>query len=343
MHINIASRFRPFSHLPGAKALLPGSFWQLQAFPTRLFFTHLQTRETLTHPLELKGPIEGFTLEQDLEKGRLRVFGKSQAGYFSLTIQMGKKGIELLFEKRGEKIAHLLPVTGGAGLERSEERLSFGIHKAQECEGIWKRLDPQEILPFWLHLSHWVPPLASDERSVGVLRLIETCEKLALEGKREKIVPLLESAMLCGFRSVFMPRLDDDQYLGILEEEKIPADLSPLHLITRGRELIRSLLFREEDGALHLLPCLPPEFVSGRLIHARLQNGSLLDLEWSKKLLRRAIIHPRVTQEVELVLPKPLSRFRVRKSERERGKTVHREGKISLRAGESILLDHFEK
>ena len=343
MQIRIASRFRPFSHLPGAKALLPGSFWQLQAFPTRLFFTHLQTGETLTHPLELKGPVEGFTLEQDLEKGRLRVFGKSQAGYFSVFVQMGQKGIELLFEKRGEKIAHLLPAVRGANLERSEERLSFGIHKAQECEGIWKRLDLQEILPFWLHLSHWIPPLARDERSFGVLRFIEACEKFALEGEREKIVPLLESAVRCGFRSVFMSRLDDDQYLGILEEEKIPEDLSPLHLIMRGAELIRSLLFHEEEGVLHLLPCLPTEFVSGRLIHVRLQNGSLIDLEWSKKLLRRAIIHPCVTQEVELVLPKPLSRFRVRKSERERGKTVRHGDKIQLQAGESILLDHFEK
>ena len=343
MQIRIASRFRPFSHLPGAMALLPGSFWQLQAFPTRLIFTHLQTKRVLTYPLEVKGPVEGFTLEQDLEKGRLRVFGKSQAGYFCVSVQMGQKGIELFFEKGGEKIAHLLPGEGVALLERNGERLSFGIHKAQECEGIWKRLDLQEIIPFWLMLSHWIPPLAPDERSFGVLRLIQTCEKLALEERREKIAPLLESALRCGFRSVFLPKLGDDLYQGIVEEEVIPTDLSPFYLITRGAQLIRSLLFREEKETLYLLPCLPPEFVSGRFLRARLQNGGLIDLEWSKKLLRRAIIHPRVTQEVQLVLQKPLSRFRVRKSEKERGKTVHREGKILLQAGESILLDHFEK
>jgi hypothetical protein len=66
MNLTIAEKFCPFSHTPGSSCLIPGTWWSVQAFPTRLCFSHRDQRIEIS--LELTGPVELFTLEQDLEK-----------------------------------------------------------------------------------------------------------------------------------------------------------------------------------------------------------------------------------------------------------------------------------
>src|ERR1700688_868586 len=100
MRIDIAQRLRPFSHVPGAACLLPKSRWQVQVFPTLLLFKNLQNGELLKWELDLKGPVRGFTVEQDLEKSHVRVFGHSPLGYVCYVIRREEEGIAIRFDKQ---------------------------------------------------------------------------------------------------------------------------------------------------------------------------------------------------------------------------------------------------
>lgn len=77
MHIEIAERLKPFSHFPGTSLILPGSAYQVQIFPCLIRIFHL--RETfpvlITElTLNLQGPLQQFTVCNDLEKGRISVW-----------------------------------------------------------------------------------------------------------------------------------------------------------------------------------------------------------------------------------------------------------------------------
>jgi hypothetical protein len=103
MQIKAALRLHPFSHLPGSSCLLPGSFWKLTTFPTLLVFENLYVQKRFEVKLHLEGPVRDFTLEQDLERGEIHLFGHSVQGYFRLRISRSEKGLDLLFEKTPEE------------------------------------------------------------------------------------------------------------------------------------------------------------------------------------------------------------------------------------------------
>ncbi|MFI5334341.1 MAG: hypothetical protein ACHQT8_04140 [Chlamydiales bacterium] len=356
MQIKVALRFHPFSHRPGTCCLLPGSFWQITAFPTLLEFKNLYTGMSFEVHLGIQGPVRELTLEQDLERGELRFFGHSQKGYFRLRISRQEKGMQLLIEKTPEggliyqidgnetraeeKAARLIPLPLEHPLvPPPETRLSLGVHKAQDWDLVLRRGELAEILPFWMRLADWLPKMREELRSAGSLRLLTDCEV----AERQEMISALCKAFLVGFHDLLVPQLKDPLHQGILKEEKIPEGLSPLYFLKRGGEILRSLFLQEENEKILLLPRLPPEFSSGRFTHLRLDNGDLLDLEWSKKLLRRVVIHPNATREVAFALQKPLRTFRVRLSEKDRGRRIHCDEMLRLLEGERVFLDRFEK
>jgi len=75
MKIKIAERLRPFSHTPGASCLIPGTCFAVTAFPTLLRIDQHEIK------LKLTGPVSNFTLQQDLEKNCVFVFGKAKEGH----------------------------------------------------------------------------------------------------------------------------------------------------------------------------------------------------------------------------------------------------------------------
>lgn len=60
MWISIKQRYKPFTHTPGAKLLLPGTNETFQLYPSTFSST----------------PIDGFTILLDLERGQIVLFGK---------------------------------------------------------------------------------------------------------------------------------------------------------------------------------------------------------------------------------------------------------------------------
>ncbi len=83
-----------------------------------------------------------------------------------------------------------------------------------------------------------------------------------------------------------------NQYQGLMPLERSQGNVSPLAFLTEGARLIRNHFIEEEPNGIKILPALPPECHAGRLINVAIK-GVNLDLEWSKKTIRRLILRPR--------------------------------------------------
>ena len=112
MRLKIAEKIQPFSHLPGTSCVLPGSSYQLQIFPCLiLLFDLSQGIPTLVYRLELdiQGPVQDFTIFNDLEKGKVSVWGKSPTGFFRYhLLASAEGGVCLSLEKSPFERLHLI-------------------------------------------------------------------------------------------------------------------------------------------------------------------------------------------------------------------------------------------
>lgn len=330
--IKIAARNSPFSHRPGIACLLPGTHLRVKICPARLSFFR---GSTLLFHLDVTcaGPVLDFTVQLDLEHSQIRVF--SRTGFKRYVLRREGDAVFL----NGEK----LPCTLHEALvPPPSERLSLGMHKKQEWERVASRLDLKEIFPIWLHFGQATPP-APQSPLQGTLRLLQHCRELIREKRKTEVVSAFKNLFLAGFEALLIPRLFDTDYQGILPPEEGIENEIALPLLTQGAALIRSLFFQEEHGVLSLLPCLPPEFHAGRYLNLCTRAGDRLDIEWTKKEMRRVILHP-VSQELHLQFPKHLKKCRVRSSRKERGR-VHalKDGLLHIAGQHLVLIDCFQK
>jgi hypothetical protein len=361
MQIKIAQRLHPFSHLPGSICLIPKSFWQVQVFPTLLRFKNLfENAEEVIIKLALQGPLLDFTVEQDLEHARVRVFGHTSQGYVryllfveehQLFLQIEKSpsmgilcqgAISMLLKER-DRIA--LPLSHKkATFPFGQERLSLELHKAQDWELVKRRKDLREIFSIWLRLADLTPELNSSKEKQNQFFLLDKCRSVLDLGKKEEIISSFLNLFLAGFHGMLAPRLFDDDFQGLsLDEQSFSPGLSPLIILKDGASLIRSIFFQETENAVALLPQLPPEFHAGRFTAIRCLNGDEIDIEWSKKLLRRVVWRSLADRTIELKLQKPIKKLRIRYSLKERGKTISAGTSLSLKAKNTLYLDRFEK
>lgn len=327
MPIKIAQRLQPFCHLPGTICLIPFSQWKVQCYPTYLKFIHLKTLQEYSYGVPWKGPIQGFTIQLDLERGNLCIFGHSQQGFRRLWISMIAQGIEIFLEK--ENVKTILDAEKDP-LPFPKEKLSLGESKKLDWELIKRRQDLKEILPLWFRLGQMISP---QEAVGGVASLLCPCDKMDIEDHYKKI-------FLSGFEGLLSPRLLDTDHQGILTDSHFQG--SPLAVLTKGASLIRSFFFQEDQDQWFILPNLAPQFHSGRLIGVQTSLGDEIDLEWSKKLLRRLTIRAKSSKKVILILQKSLSSFRICLSLKDRGSFHGAQSPLILTQGQTIFLDRFK-
>lgn len=341
MQIKIAQRLSPFSHVPGAGCLVPGTFWELEAFPTLLRFG-----KKIDVKLQLTGPVSEFTLQQDLEKNCVWVFGKAQEGYYRLKVEANDEGFILHADRVPEKglttshgVLHkkqniLIRAEFPFSLRTAKERLSLGSHKNQDWDGVQKRCDLREILPTLFMLGQKLPPIPM-QKMLGTAKLLELPKDRALATFS------LENFFKAAFTKILVPRLKDDQYQGIAPDE--PVDGNPAFLVQEGAKMVRGLFFKQNERRLEFLPFLPIPFDCGRLIQLQVQGVGEIDLEWSKKLLTTVIIRATTPGEVVLVLQKELKSLRVRTRLKEKGHRQKGDEPLLLKAGHTYYLDRFQK
>lgn len=322
MKIKIAARLKPFSHTPGISCVIPGSCSVIEAFPTLLRIGGHDWKMPLT------GPVSGFTLQQDLEKNCVFVFGKAKEGYFRLRIEARDDGFQIHSEKGSLKSARIeLEVHHFS--KSTFERLSLGNHKAQDWDQVQRRGDLKEILPILFCLGQKTPLIPPQPLS-GTARL------LSLPSERLLLAPALEVFLKAAFKGILVPRLIDDQHQGLVPDEPVKGD--PFFLLQEGAKMVRSLFFKQNERRLAFLPNLPVPFDSGRMLGIQAPGIGEIDLEWSKKILRRVILRPTTPGEVIFELQKEIKTFRVGKK-----KKLKRDEPLLLEPGTTYHLDRFEK
>lgn len=323
MKITIAERLKPFSHVPGAACVIPWSSYKVQAFPALLIFENLLTFQKHEYRLGWKGPVLDFTLELDLEKGVVWVYGKTVEGHRRSCIEMTEQGIAI--DKK-------LVVAGVKVSPHPLERLSLGMSKALDWELVSRRHEMAEILPIWFRLGQMVAH--SKTAKIGTAALLRDCEKMEVASTYLRL-------FLAGFEGILCPRLSDTDHQGIIPEGHFSE--SPLVLLTEGANYIRSLFFKETAENWGFLPCLSPEFHAGRFVNLETKAGDKIDFEWSKKLLQKVVIHPASEREILIHLPKPLKSCRLRASLKEKGTRHFLEKPLIISSRQVLFLDRFEK
>jgi hypothetical protein len=322
MKIKIAERLRPFSLIPGASCVLPGSCFVLEAFPTQLRIAGREWKMPLT------GPVTGFTLQQDLEKNCVYVFGKAKEGYFRVRVEASDSGFQITAEKGPLKSAFIeaeVPYVSKILFER----LSLGNHKSQDWDQVQRRCDLKEILPVLFCLGQKIP-LLPPQPLTGTARLLELPED------RKQLPAALEALFKAAFRNILVPRLMDDQHQGLVVEE--PGLGNPFFLLQEGAKRVRALFFKQNERRLSFLPNLPIPFDSGRMLGLQAPGIGEIDIEWSKKILRRVILRATTSGEVLFDLQNEIKSFRVGKK-----KKLKSNEPLLLEAGKTYNLDRFQK
>lgn len=312
--IAIAERLRPFSHLPGTLCLLPGSHYAIQIYPCLLrIFKWDQPVPVMIKEIKLliKGPVENFTVQCDLEKGCLRIWGKGTDGFFRYEIKRAEAEDEIVlyFEKgapiidegyllEGQHSINLLDFNQKA-LDylvkdlSSFERLSLGNHKAQDWDLVRRRLDLTEIFPSLYRLAQWVPSIPDKGTTIPLHEVEEYFRKPELAAQAWKKI------FLAVFQGILTPFWEDELHQGIIDPGILFPITSPLHLLKECLRLMRLHFFEQrEDFHFYLLPVLPPEFHCGRFIGLQVAQRGTLDFEWTKKTIRRLVFHSEMEQDV---------------------------------------------
>lgn len=358
MKIQIEQKLSPFSHTPGTYFVLPGSSLQVQIFPTRLIFQDLQDEKNASFvvDLQINGPHKDFTAELHLSEGYVKVFTEAQNGYIRYYLQAVKEGVQIYLEKAscglvcfcmGKEIKihakeqKLLPIPFSFYEASQIERISFGIHKKLDWDLVKKRRLLDEILPVWFHLSQLVPKQTPANSEDGTLFLLERCKNLMQEKSRVGLYSAWMDLFDSGFEGVLSPRSEDPYFWGTTP--KANSRFSPLLLLESAYFAIRDLFFQEQGNTYSFLPCLPPEFHSGRMVRVRTKDGDQVDFEWSKKTLQKIVWRSAISREIQLNLSNDLSSFRIRKSLKDRGRKMEKTDPVFLEERGVLFLDRFQK
>lgn len=358
MHIDIAARLRPFSHTPGVCCLVPGTALAVEVFPAllRIYDMKSSERHLLAElPIAIKGPVNNFIVTLDLERGWVRVEGCSQEGFFRyrlmaaetlscLGLIIDKTPLEALFSTMHPKIA-LVEKEKEHELYRPPmtDRLSLGNHKAQDWDLVVRRQDLAEVFPAWLRLGQLVTPVAASLIGEGVGCLLDDC-KAAIDGNRpEHIIPAFKNLFAAGFDGLLVPLLHDDKYQGLIPFVDLKkVSVSALALLQQSTALIRRLFVDVQEDAVSILPALPPEFHCGRFLHVKIGQKGLLDIEWSKKCIRRMIFHSFIDGEMVFRFKSSVKQFRIRSGQQEFGSLMNGSASLQVVKNQSYCFDQFQ-
>ncbi|MBN1915355.1 MAG: hypothetical protein JW769_05655 [Parachlamydiales bacterium] len=367
MKISIDKKMIPLSHKMGEQCIVPGTCWIASIFPTKLSLFHreaLSSEEKLEFVWDLKGPFLKFTVFLDLEKQRIQVSGQTPEGWFRFSLKGSSDGFFLFFEKVPKKRCRyhyvsnmrVFPESQEAFIEEKNflkipmplkskipsrfEKLFLGDNKSQEISSIYKRLDWREIFPLWFYQGQQVPKVC--EEYFGTATLLASLEEEIRENHKKEAEKLFYALFVTSFQDLLVPHLIDEKFQGIVASQDILSQASPLIIVQRGYELIRSLFFQQKKEQFFLLPHLFSLFVSGRMIHICCDNLGFLDLQWSKSMIRKMIFYP--LKDFEMRLHAPLvKKFRLKKSKKDRGEVLSIEKVIPIEKELVYFFDRFQK
>lgn len=347
--------------------MVPGTSLGAQVFPCLLrLWDHRLSKPVLVAEIsiDLNGPVTHFTVLQDLERGWVQVWGDTPQGFFRYRLigDTQRSGVMLFLEKapkdrleimdRGTRHAlgpkELFPIA----FEPPEsqfynapltDRLALGNHKAQDWDLVYRRGDLKEILPAWFRLGQLlpIPENFTGSSYTGSLKLLHRCREVISQGKPEHIAQSFINLFKAGFEGILTPRIYDDQYQGLSTgHESLGNEDSPLYLLAGAVPLIRSLFVEESSDEIRILPHCPPEFSCGRHLHVPVQGG-FIDIEWTKKSIRRLIYYSLQSQQLNISFGPHIKQFRLRKRGEVRGREIKCGIPLLLESHSDYFFDNF--
>lgn len=287
MALTISQRFYPYSHKSGTLCLLPGTHLACKVFVSRVeLYDYSKELPSLIETLDMShfGPLDKFLVQQDLEHGKIVVSGFSSEGFIRYPL------------------AYQPTLT-------SRERLFLGVDKSQEWQQVVRRMDMREIVPYLYMLAQSVPDCALEEETgPSLIRDLQ-------DARPSEVEAALEALFKAGFSDLLVPRLIDTDYHGYKKPIVSVTNKSPLYLLKVLYPLLRSLFIEERDGLLHILPKLPPKWVSGTLTDCTTANGHKISIEWTKGFIRRVKVTANSCSPIQLAFQKEVKKYRSWQSE----------------------------
>ncbi len=337
--ITITQRLRPFSHRPGVRCIIPGTNLSLQAFPLRIVLFDSCGTEADALVIEGTGPVNGFTLMQDLEKGSVIILGHASEGYYrisfaqdisgELTYRVEKSPSDSFIRQEQQLLVHSTPTFP----RYPPERLSLGSHKKLDWDLVTRRYDLCEIIPCWLRLATMTP----SEQDTSFL-LLQHCSDLIANKDREALEVAFSSLALRLFDDILLPQKRDDRHQGLFSET---LD-DPYSALSATATLIRSLFLTVEDNTIAILPALPVAFHCGRYINIPCGEFGTIDIEWSKKLIRRMTFSSTCYGELIFTFQRSLRSFRLR-TNMQPATSITCNTPITVASGTLYHFDNFRK
>jgi len=351
--ISIAERLKPFSHQPGVRCIVPGTPYRCEVFPTKLKIYDLSGAETAAiaeSNFDFQGPIKQFTVQQNLEKGAVVVWGQAKQGLFRYHLRTtgDEKLFSLVVEKDPTGCLSALSQTFASQVQVSSfrvpktvENLSLGISRAQEWPMVHRRLQLAEILPVWFRLGQLVP--YQQKHYFGSAALLKQIDLLIANRKIEPLLDAFEALYCVGFEGILSPRLEDSEYQGLLSPSSLQHKRgSSLVLLHQGAQAIRNMLIDIQESSISILPCLPPEFHCGRMLHVAVGDWGLLDMEWSKKTIRRIFFKPIVDCSLSFHFRSGVDSFRLQDLSQKRKWRPLCGTELPFSAGHTYFFDNFQ-
>jgi hypothetical protein len=323
--IEIGEKIKPFSHVSGTRALVPCSSFVVQLFPALL-----RVEGDRDYPIQITGPVKEFTVQLDLEKQCVWVWGIAKEGYFKFRLEAMEEGLTLYLDRaptaglqigdkrfQAKQKALLTAAPSYLKVDRVE-RISLGNMKAQEWDQVWRRMDLKEIVPALFLLGQMTPHKSE-----------------AIGGTESLLKAHFDLFVQTAFSDLLIPRLQDTQFQGIAPSHQGSGD--PHSLLTKAYRHLRTLLLEEANPTLKILPHLPVEWDCGRATALHVEGLGDLDLEWSKKTIRRMVIRAAKTSHAKLLFAKPVAIFRLD------GKLIDNGSTLAFEAGSTYHFDRFQK
>ncbi|MBM3193354.1 MAG: hypothetical protein FJZ59_03880 [Chlamydiae bacterium] len=311
--------------------MIPKSNWGIEAYPREIRFFFEE--KSISLELDLSAPIKEFTLQLDLEKDVVRVFGRAKEGYFHFEIfHEGKKIVTTL--KRGHSIPYSFAGKKGV-LERHQfleieterafedyqlERLSLGVTKKLDWEMVIRRGELKEILPILFFLGQKVDSDLSDSSFS---------------------IDSIQSFIKAHFDFMLVPKRSVEKRIGTTEKD-LPEHIKFSAILYKCYEHIRSFFLKEEKGAVFIFPNLPKEFIYGKLVGLK-TSKAIIDIEWTKRRVRKVRVVATGSGVLEIKWPKDIDSFRLKNRPHEKGKMVSSSDDIILSPGQIYYLDKFQK
>lgn len=366
MRISIAERLKPFTHVMGTSTILPGWGCLVQIFPCLIRLHHLKGSLPVLldeFSLDLKGPVQQFTVCNDLEKGRMTLSGITAEGWMRYHLISAKQteNVRLVVDRapgRGIAIqnggmSHVLQAKEEFNLLNQEtsfesyqvplcDRLSLGNHKAQDWELIKRRFSLSEILPLVHRLGQLIPSMPPSHCHEGTLALLEACEQSFTTERPEKGEETWHHFLRGCFQQLLVPQLVDGDHQGLsIKQPLFSNDISPLVILSEASRLIRKLFVQQENHTLSILPYLLPSLHHGRLIDVSVEGGKL-SIEWTKKSIRQLIFHAEKDQEWIFKFRSDVKSYRLRQHVKEKGERQNCGAPVSLKKKCCYLFDNFQ-